>query len=98
MEQDLNITSPSPPPPVSGVTPCTDLADFLTIPLIRTPPATYEALRTIRVILSEAIYRQIITPRNGYVVVAALTGVMDVTFGCSMSLEEVLVILCKFGS
>ena len=60
--------------------------------------ATYEALRTIRVILSEAIYRQIITSCNGYVAVAALTGVMNVTFGCSISLEEVLGILCKFGS
>ena len=98
MEQDLHITSPSPAPPVSGVTPCTDLADFLTIPLIRSPPATYEALRTIRVILSEAIYRQIITSCKGYVAVAALTGVMNVTLGCSISLGEVLGILCKFGS
>ena len=98
MEQDIYATSPSPAPPVSGVAPVTDLADFLATPLIRMPPATYEALLTIRVILSEAIYRQIITSRNGYVVVAALTGVMDVTFGCRMSLDEILAILCKFGS
>ena len=41
VEQDLHIASPSPAPPVSGGTPCTDLADFPTIPLIHTPSATY---------------------------------------------------------
>ena len=53
----------------------------------------YKAIRTIRVVLGEAITEKIITPSEGFSSVADLAAALDVKYASNMSLDIVLWLL-----
>ena len=75
-----------------------DAAAFTTAPIVDVPAQVYNILRSIRVVLYEAIAAQLIKPSNGYSSIADLTGVMVTNYGSDMSIDEVSGVVTNFGS
>ena len=67
-------------------------------PISHMPDSAFDALRTIRVILGDAKYCKIVPEIDGYLPVAALAAFMDVKYGLSISLDNLIDILSRFGS
>ena len=66
-----------------------DTVAFEAVPLSQMHQDVYKAIRTIRVVLGEAIAEKIITPCEGFSSVAELTAVLDVKYGSNMSFDLV---------
>ena len=102
LKQSIDATCPSPAVSASQEAPAVDCiidpAAFEVAPTSQMPQDVYKAIRTIRVVLGEAITSKIITPSDGFSPVAELTAVLDVKYGSNMSLDLVLWLLSQFGA
>ena len=98
LEQNIDATCPSPAVSASQETPAVDgiidPAAFEVAPISQMPQDVCNAIRTIRVVLGEAIAETILTPSDGFSSVAELTAVMDVKNCSNMSLD---LVLCLFS-